>query len=146
MTRNAAVGPARATWEGDVSSALRLDEAQARAVLERLRWADGVVCPHCNGRDTKRFRDDSTRSGVHKCKGCRRQFTVTVGTIMHGTRVPLNRWLAAFSLACHSRRGVSALELKERLSLGSYETAWNMARRMLAALETHLGQHAEAES
>ena len=45
---------------------------------------------------------------------------------------PARRWLAAFCLACQTRRGVSALELQDRLQLGSYETAWNMTRRMLA--------------
>src|SRR5581483_8216766 len=115
----------------------------AREHLEKLLWPDGPVCPHCGviGESTKLQPKDgsSTRKGVYQCNGCRKQFTVTVGTIFEDTHIPLHKWLAAFHLMCSSKKGISALQLQRELwgedertkkPKGSYRTAWFMCHRI----------------
>lgn len=113
--------------------------AEAREFLEKLRWPDGVVCPHC-GVVGESFRleskDDSKntlRDGVWKCGGCRKPFTVTVGTIFEDSHIPLNKWLMAIHLLCASKKGMSAHQLHRMLGI-SYKTAWFMAHRIRHAM------------
>ena len=74
------------------------------------------------------------RPGLYKCSDCRKQFTVTVGTIMHRSKVPMAKWLMAFHLMCSSKKGISALQLQRELGLGSYQTAWHMTHRIRYAM------------
>ena len=116
------------------------DEDAAREHLEKLLWLDGPVCPHCGviGEATRLDREEGTdthgRKGLYQCKGCRKQFTVTVGTIFEDSHIPLNKWLLAFHLMCSSKKGVSALQLQRNLELGSYRTAWFMCHRIRWAM------------
>ena len=76
---------------------------EAREHLERLRWPTGPVCFHCGSVTVYSLKPKPTskrpvRKGVYKCKDCRKQFTVTVGTLFKGSHVPLNKWLMAVSL------------------------------------------------
>ena len=109
----------------------RLTEDEARDLVERIRWPDGVTCPHCGviGNSTK-LKGKAHRPGLYKCSDCRKQFTVTVGTIMHRSKVPMAKWLMAFHLMCSSKKGISALQLQRELGLGSYQTAWHMTHRI----------------
>jgi transposase-like protein len=106
--------------------------------LERLRWANGRSCPHCGVIDSPERehyrvnRKGSTRK-LWKCFSCRKQFTVTVGTIFEDSHVPLNKWLLAFYLLCASKKGMSALQLQRRLKV-SYKTAWFMCHRIRWAM------------
>ncbi len=115
-------------------------EDKAREYLEKKRWPDGTVCPHCRvvgesyrliakKTDSKR----TARKGLWKCRGCRKQFTVTVGTIFESTRIPLNKWLIAFHLLCSSKKGMSAHQLHRMLGI-TYKTAWFMAHRIRYAM------------
>lgn len=114
----------------------RLTEDEARELIEGIRWPNGPVCPHCGIVDrATRLEGDATRSGVYKCRECRKQFTVTVNTIMHRSKVSLSKWLMAFHLMCSSKKGVSALQLQRELGLGSYQTAWHMAHRVRYAMQ-----------
>src|SRR5262249_24148369 len=75
-----------------------LEEDAARSFLERLRGPDGPTCPHCGSLGAYRLKPKAAsarpvRTGVLKCKACRRQFTVTVGTAFEGSHIPLNKWL-----------------------------------------------------
>jgi transposase-like protein len=70
---------------------------------------------------------DSCRDGLHKCRDCDRQFTVTVGTVFQDSHIPLCKWVEAFHLLC-SERGINASMLQRCLNLGSYRTAWRMMR------------------
>lgn len=115
----------------DVAS---LTEEQAREALERIRWPNGAACPRCGDTAVTKLQGKSTRPGVYKCKGCRKPFTVTVGTVFHGSHVPLRKWILAFHLMCSSKKGVSALQLQRNLGLGSYKTAWHMAHRVRYAM------------
>ena len=106
------------------------DENKARAHLEALHWPNGPVCPHC--RETERVTKvggKTARPGVHMCNACRKQFTVTVGTIMEASKIPLTKWLMAYALINGSKKGFSAHQLHRSLGI-TYKTAWFLAHRI----------------
>jgi transposase-like protein len=108
------------------------DDNEARKVLESILWPDGPVCPHCgvigHAYATK-------RAGVYRCaeKECRKDFTVTMGTVMERSKIALHKWLQAFHLMCSSKKGVSAHQLHRTLDI-TYEAAWFMAHRIREAM------------
>src|SRR5271166_4157375 len=71
----------------------------------------------------------STRPGVYKCKDCRKPFSVTVGTVMERSHVPLSKWLLAAQLMASSKKGMSAKQLERMMGIG-YETAWFLFHRL----------------
>src|SRR6478672_292811 len=101
---------------------INFTEDDARAYFEKLRWPHGPNCCHCGSVDVYRLQGDSTRHGLFACRDCREQFTVTLGTIMEDTHLPLATWAKAFHLMCSSKKGISALQLQRNLGLGSYRT------------------------
>jgi transposase-like protein len=121
------------------------DEDSARAFLEAQRWPDGKAgCPHCGeiGRSyrfppiagkPKKDGEITFRKGLWKCGACRKQFTVTVGTIFEDSHIPLNKWLMAFHLLCSSKKGMSAHQLHRMLGV-TYKSAWFMAHRIRYAM------------
>src|SRR5260370_774025 len=115
-------------------------EEAAREYLEYMLWPDGPVCQACGlvNDATKLRREEGTethgRTGLYQCRGCRKQFTVTVGTIFEDSKIPLHKWLLSIHLMCSSKKGVSALQLQRNLELGSYRTAWFMAHRIRWAM------------
>lgn len=113
-------------------------EEAAREYLERIRWPAGPACPRegCGSMDVTKLRGKSTRPGVYKCKGCRKPFTVSVGTIFEDSHIPLTKWVMAFHLMCSSKKGISALQLQRNLGLGSYKSAWHMAHRIRHAMRS----------
>src|SRR5437899_8753883 len=118
------------------------DEDKARVCFEKLRWPDGPVCPHCGTADPYQLKpkaDGKThvRKGVWKCSRCRKQFTVTIGTIMEDSHIPLHKWLIAFHLMSASKKGMSAHQLHRMLGLG-YRAAWFMAHRIRHAMAEKL--------
>lgn len=116
----------------------RLSESDVRVLLETLRWPAGPVCVHCGDRKVVRINGASpkVRDGLLRCKACRKQFTVTVGSIFEDSHIPLRTWLLAIALMCSSKKGISALQLKRALGLGSYQTAWFLAHRIRYAMTT----------
>jgi transposase-like protein len=121
------------------------DEDSARAFLESQRWPDDKPgCPHCGeiGRSyrlppiagkPKKNGEITFRKGLWKCGACRKQFTVTVGTIFEDSHIPLNKWLMAFHLLCSSKKGMSAHQLHRMLGV-TYKSAWFMAHRIRYAM------------
>src|SRR6266571_9257127 len=115
------------------------DPDAAREYLENRRWgANGAVCPHCGGADPYKLTPKATskkpgRKGLYKCKACRKQFTVTVGTIFEDSHIPLDKWLIAIYLMCSSKKGISAHQIHRMLSL-SYKAAWFMCHRIRYAM------------
>jgi transposase-like protein len=115
------------------------DANEARAFLESQRWPDGAVCPFCGViGESYRLKPKATsktpvRLGVWKCGGCRKQFTVTVGTIFEDSHIPLNTWLMAIHLMCASKKGMSAHQLHRMLGI-TYKSAWFMCHRVRYAL------------
>lgn len=112
---------------------LSMTDNHAREYLEQIRWENKPVCPHCNGTIVTKLQGKSTRPGVYKCKTCRKQFTVTVGTVFERSHIPLVKWIAAFYLVCSAKKGISALQLSRDLGL-SYKSAWYMGQRIRYAL------------
>ena len=110
------------------------DADKAREYLEALRWANGVVCPHCGSIGAHyKLQGKSTRPGVYKCVDCSDQFTVTVGTVFERSKIALNIWLQAVHLMSASKKGISAKQLERMLGV-SYKTAWFMAHRIREAM------------
>jgi transposase-like protein len=112
-----------------------LTEDQARAHLEKLRWPNGPGCVHCGSVNVTRLNGKAARPGVLQCNDCREQFTVTVGTVLEDSHIPLAKWVKGFHLMCSSKKGISALQLQRNLGLGSYRTAWHMAHRIRYAMK-----------
>jgi transposase-like protein len=115
----------------------RLTEDEARAILEKIRWTKGVTCPHCGSKDITRIKakSDKIRDGLIQCNECRKQFTVTVGTIMQGSHITLRQWVQAFYSICSHKKGISALQLQRNLGLHSYHSAWHLAHRIRLAMK-----------
>jgi transposase-like protein len=114
------------------------DEDAARELIERMRWPNGPVCPHCKSEGAYKLtpKADSkspVRKGVYKCKACRKQFTVKVGTIFEDSHIPLSTWLMAINKMCASKKGISAHQLHRELEI-TYKSAWFMAHRIREAM------------
>ncbi len=111
------------------------NEDKARDFLEKQRWPEGPICPHCGllGNAYRLKPTDAgkthVRKGVWKCGGCRKEFTVTVGTIFENSHIPLHKWLMAYHLLCSSKKGISAHQLHRMLGI-TYKSAWFMAHRI----------------
>ena len=126
-------------------------EADAYAYMERMRWPDGPVCPHCASRERHYFltpktkdadnvaarkttRGTMTQRRVWKCKTCRKQFSVTTGTVFHGTKVPLHTWLMVVFEMCANKNGVAAREIARKYGVAP-KTAWFMTNRLREAMK-----------
>jgi transposase-like protein len=115
----------------------RLTEDQARKILEDIRWPKGIECPHCQSKNVVRIQAKSAkvRDGLLRCKDCRKQFTVMIGTVMQGSHITLRQWVQAFYSICSHKKGVSALQLQRNLGLHSYESAWYLSHRVREAMK-----------
>ena len=111
------------------------DEEKARAYLESVRWPDGPICPHCGSIDNAYdLNGEAHRPGLHTCADCRKQFSVTVGTLFERSHVPLHKWLLAFHLLCASKKGCSSHQIHRMLGV-TYKTAWFMTHRIREAMK-----------
>ena len=108
------------------------DEAAAYAKLESLLWPHGAVCPRCGGLD-RITKVNGGRVGLYRCGPCKRQFTVTVGTVFESSHVKLNLWLQATHLLCSSKKGMSSHQIHRILGV-TYKTAWFMTHRLREAM------------
>lgn len=104
-------------------------DEDCRAFMEAQRWPEGPVCPKCGS--VNRSGRVASRPGVWTCNAnaCKRQFTVTAGTPLHRTRVPLPKWFLAIWLVTTSSKGVSGMKLAEWIDV-DYRTAWYMGHRI----------------
>jgi hypothetical protein len=109
------------------------DATKARAWLENLLWADGRVCGYCGCVDEST--ELPSRPGFYQCnaKGCRKQFTVQVGTVFERSHIPLNKWLLAAFLLTASKKGISAHQMHRMLGI-TYKSAWFMMHRLREAM------------
>jgi transposase-like protein len=106
------------------------DETKAREHLEAIRWPDGPHCPHCGETQrVYRLNGKSHRAGLLHCNACSGAFTVTTGSVMESSHVPLNKWVLAYRLMASSKKGFSAHQLHRTLGV-TYKTAWFMAHRI----------------
>jgi transposase-like protein len=110
------------------------DEDAAREHLESIRWPNGPECPHCGGTErNSRLNGASHRPGLLFCGDCRKQFSVTVGTVFERSKVPLSKWLYACHLMCASKKAVSSKQLERMLGI-TYKTAWFISHRLREAM------------
>ena len=106
------------------------DDAACVAFLERVRWGEGFSCRFC-GADGDFW---VVRRGLRRCAVCRRETSVTAGTIFHGSRLPMTSWFAAIWYVVNQKQGVSALGLQRVLGFGSYQTAWAWLHKLRRAM------------
>ena len=119
----------------DLTNPIYSDANKAREHLEALHWPNGAVCPHCDEAErVTRLTAATARAGLHKCNACRKQFTVTVGTIFEDSKIPLNKWLLGFRLMAGGKKGISAHQLHRSLGI-TYKSAWFMAHRIREAMD-----------
>jgi transposase-like protein len=109
------------------------DNDAARSYLEGVRWPNGPVCPHCKSENEYRLEGEAHRKGLLKCGDCRKQYSVTVGTVFERSKIPLSKWLMAAYLLCSSKKGISAHQLSRTLGV-TYKTAWFLAHRIRFAM------------
>jgi transposase-like protein len=117
----------------DLSAPRFHDDEAARNYLESVRWPDGPICPHCG--TVNGAYENASKPGVYRCASaeCRKDFTVTVGTLFERSHVPLSKWLLTTHLMMSSKKGVSAHQVHRMLGV-TYKTAWFMCHRIREAL------------
>jgi transposase-like protein len=106
-------------------------EEQCEAALEKARWPDGFRCPRCNGHEHGLVY--GRRLKRYQCRNCGHQATLTAGTIMQATKLPLTAWFLAFYLIGQAKTGISSLELSRHLGV-KYDTAWLLHNKILRAM------------
>jgi transposase-like protein len=120
----------------DIQNPAFHDEDKAREALEAIRWPDGPYCPHCGNSDQETIakgQGKAHRPGLYYCAACNGQFTVTVGTVMERSKIPLSKWLMAMHLMGASKKGMSALQLQRMLGV-TYKSAWFLCHRIREAM------------
>jgi len=112
------------------------NEDAARAHLEKLRWPEGPVCPHCGETNRiSKMSGKSHRKGLYQCNNgeCKKPFTVTIGSVMERSKIPLNKWVLGFHLMASSKKGISSHQLHRNLGI-TYKSAWFMSMRIREAM------------
>ncbi|MGY2983387.1 transposase [Bradyrhizobium sp. USDA 4508] len=117
------------------------DEASARGALEHLRWPEGYRCLECRSPNVEKIGGEKRahRAGLLRCKDCRRQFTVTVGTVFHRSKVPLNKWMQIVHMEAHaSRRGHNSWQMALATDL-THKTVEKVRARIYAGVGKYEG-------
>lgn len=99
--------------------------------LEQLRWNGKPYCPYCKSKNNYPLNHDNRYR--HHCNGCRKTFSVTVNTIMHATRLPLQKWFLAVSLIANAKKSLSSRQLGRDLGL-PVKTAYSVSQRIRKAM------------
>ena len=110
------------------------DESAAREAFEKILWPNGPICHRCG--ETKRIYG-TKRPGRYRCGNpdCRKDFTVTTGTVMERSHIKLHKWMMGFYLMASSKKGVSSHQLHRSLDI-TYEAAWFMSHRIREAMRS----------
>lgn len=112
------------------------DEETCRRYFELSIWAKGRSCPHCTAQKSWALSGSSVRAGLYECAECHRQFTVTTGTPLHATKLPLKTWLLAMYFMTNSSKGVSSVFLAKYLGV-TQKTAWKVGHAVRALMQSH---------
>ena len=113
-----------------------VDELAAVEFIEKQRWGNTPACPRCGDTYVNKMQDkDGQRNKRYlwRCHGCKKQFTVRIGTIMEDSRIPFNVWCFAFWSACSSKKGVSALQISRECNI-TYKSALFLMHRIRYAM------------
>lgn len=108
------------------------DLDRCRDVMRKIKWPDGVTCPHC-GASGDRIGEVKTRNMV-RCRDCRKQISMTVRTIFESSHVSLDKWFVALWATVNAKNGISSHELGRAICVPQ-KTAWFLVQRIRAALE-----------
>jgi len=108
------------------------DDAACAAYLEKARWDGGFICPRCQT-GGEPFRFDS-RAGVLRCRKCRKNTGLMVGTVMERSHTPLSVWFWAAYLVASQTPGMSAVQFQRQLGLSRYETAFGILHKLRAGM------------
>jgi transposase-like protein len=119
------------------------NEDAAVELMTKLRWPNGACCPKCGGADPYKLTPKAqpgrpARKGLYKCSQCRKQFSVTTGSVFEASHLPLSKWLMAIHLMSASKKGMSALQLQRMLGV-TYRAAWFVNHRLRHAMATNAG-------
>ena len=106
-------------------------ESQCEVAVEKSRWPNGFVCPECQGTAHCVVWHDHVKT--FQCAACRRQTTLTGGTIFHATKLSLRTWFQAMYFLTQTKNNVSALELKRLVGV-CYRTAWRLKHKLLQVM------------
>ncbi len=113
------------------------NEQAAVEFFERQRWGDKPCCAHCQSENVYQMKSAKTGERnaryLWRCRECKKQYTVRIGTVLEDSRIPLRHWAYAFWRACTSKKGVSALEIKRHTGL-SYKSALFLMHRIRFAM------------
>jgi transposase-like protein len=114
------------------------DEEKAREFVEAKRWPNGPVCPHCQSTEAYKLTakpgsKKPVRPGIYKCKACRQQFSVRVGTIFEDSKLPICKWLMATHLMAAGKNDISSHEMSRLLGV-TQKTAWFVCHRLREAM------------
>src|SRR5580704_4752901 len=104
--------------------------------VAKLRWPQGPVCPQCGCMEYSYLK---TRR-LWKCKACKKQYSVKVGTIFEDSALPLTKWLPAVWLIANSKKGISSHELGRALKV-TQKSAWFMLQRIRLAMKNRQPAH-----
>ena len=108
------------------------DELTCISFFAAIRWSDGIaVCPRCESKETSFL---STRK-VWKCKKCKKQFSVKVGTVLEGSNIGLDKWICAMWQIINAKNGISSYEIHRSIGV-TQKTAWFMLHRIRLAMQT----------
>ena len=102
--------------------------------IAKLRWPKGFICPSCGINTDK---PSLMERGLFLCRECKRQTSITAGTLFHGSHKPLRAWFLAMWFVTSQKHGASALGLQRVLGFGSYNTAWNWLHKLRRAMVRH---------
>lgn len=106
------------------------DPTACREFLAALRWENGPICPNCKSAAVILL---STRN-IYKCRACKKQFSIKVGTIFEDSAIGLDKWLPAAWLIINCKNGISSYEIARDLKV-TQKTAWFMLHRVRLAMQ-----------
>lgn len=125
----------------DLTNPIFHDDDKAREHLEAQRWPNGPFCPHCGESENfARLHGKSHRPGLFHCNSCEQAFTVTVGSVMERSKIPLTKWVLAYHLMAASKKGMSSKQLQRMLGV-TYKTAWFLTMRIREAMSQDARTH-----
>ncbi|MBV9863636.1 MAG: IS1595 family transposase [Alphaproteobacteria bacterium] len=108
-------------------------QEQAVEYLEEVRWRGHPVCPYCKSEHVGRHASGDRKQQRWQCRGCGRAFAVTVGTIFHGTHVPLAKWFLLLALMLNAKKSASAYQIARDIGVRR-PTVWSMMHRVRTAM------------
>jgi len=112
-------------------------EQACREYLECIIWGGVPTCPHCGSQHSYTLKAKGEFKGMYKCKDCQQRYTVTVGTMFHGSHTPLRKWFMAIYIFSLHKKGISSYQLASDLEL-TQKTAWYLLHRIRFAFSSNL--------